>query len=44
MIQRPDVKPIGFVAYGPESRQTKIVKAQCHMITTSRLSARRKSA
>ena len=43
-IHTPEVKPIGFVANGPESRQIKIVNAQCQLITTSRLSARRKSA
>ena len=43
-IHSPVVKPIGFVANGPVSRQIKIVNAQCHPITTSRLNARRKSA
>jgi membrane protease YdiL (CAAX protease family) len=37
------VNPIGFLACGPSSSQTMIVKSQCHATTTSRLNARMKS-
>jgi CAAX protease family protein len=36
----PVVKPIGFVACGPSSSHTMMVKAQCQATTTSRLKAR----
>ena len=39
----PDVKPIGFEAWGPSGCHTTTVKTQCHSTTITRLAPRTKS-
>jgi hypothetical protein len=40
---KPEVKPMGFEAWGPSSCQTTTVKTQCHSTTTTRLAPRTRS-